>query len=87
MIFSLSSGLTTVLLVAPASPPAMKYDEISGLNSVGLRAGSATVCARPVGAASASLTADSGGGCCGRDWEGDEEGVRSDVMTTKAQST
>jgi len=31
MIFSLSRGLTTVLDAAPATPPAMKYAETSGL--------------------------------------------------------
>jgi hypothetical protein len=31
IIFSLSRGLTTVLDAAPATPPAIKYEEISGL--------------------------------------------------------
>ncbi len=33
MIFSLSSGLTTVRDAAPAIPPAMKYDVICGLKN------------------------------------------------------
>lgn len=45
MILSLSKGLTTVLDAAPATPPAMKYDEMSGLrmngNNLRLSGGSA----------------------------------------------
>jgi hypothetical protein len=34
MILSLSKGLTTVREVAPAAPPATKYDAISGIQNV-----------------------------------------------------
>lgn len=34
MILSLSNGLTTVREAAPATPPAMKYDESCGLSHV-----------------------------------------------------
>lgn len=37
MIFSLSKGLTTVLDAAPANPPAIKYDETSGLKTSTVR--------------------------------------------------
>lgn len=87
MIFNRSSGLTTVRLAAPANPPAMKYEDISGLNSIGLRAGSAMVCAGADGAASAPVVDEEGDGGSGglRDVEGEEEeDARSDVMTARA---
>lgn len=42
MILSRSKGLTTVREAAPATPPAMKYDESCGLNQGSLGLASTT---------------------------------------------
>lgn len=75
MIFNLSRGLTTVREVAPATPPAMKYEVICGLkNGTGpfFASASTTTGAGAGAGASSSIDCD----CGGR-----EGGGGCDVMT------
>lgn len=72
MIFSRSSGLTTVLDAAPAAPPAMKYDETSGLKNASFSLGWGAGCG-------------SGSGSAGAGWNGGVD-VEEVMVWVRAES-